>query len=226
MNEIENKRHEENCGCGHEHNHEHHQEHGENCGCGHEHNHEHNHEHGENCGCGHEHNHEHQHNHEHNYEHNHSQEHLPRLDAFETDGVKLICIVENLGCANCAAKMESRINELPEVKAATLTFATIQLRVSITPKAAQKEDELISKFQEICSSIESEVTVTKQLNGQKGKKALQNARSYKRSIPSEVLEATSEDPEYNLSECTEMTRGTQQAVKDATTPIQENSFEK
>ncbi len=176
MNEIENKRHEENCGCGHEHYHEHHQEHGENCGCGHEHNHEHqhNHEHGENCGCGHDHNHEHQHNHEHNHEHNHSQEHLPRLDAFETDGVKLICIVENLGCANCAAKMESRINELPEVNAATLTFATKQLRVSITPKAAQKEDELITKFQEICSSIESEVTVTKQLNGQKGKKALQN----------------------------------------------------
>lgn len=142
MNEIENKRHEENCCCGHNH----------------QHNHEHNH----------------QHNHEHNHQHNHEQEHLHRPDAFKADGVKLICIVENLGCANCAAKMESRINELPEVNAAALTFATKQLRVSVTPKAAQKEDELITKFQEICSSIESEVTVRKQRSGQKGKKALQN----------------------------------------------------
>lgn len=144
MNEIENKKHEESCCCGHQHKHEH--------------NHEHNHEP----------------NHEHNHEHNHEQEHLYRPDAFKADGVKLIYIVENLGCANCAAKMESRINELPEVNAATLTFATKQLRVFVTPKAAQKEDQLITKFQEICSSIESEVTVRKQLSGQKGKKALQN----------------------------------------------------
>lgn len=79
----------------------------------------------------------------------------------------------------------------------------------------QEESELAQKASGILKSLSEE-----------GKKALQNARSYKRSIPSEVLEATSEDPEYNLSECTEMTRGTQQAVKDATTPIQENSFEK
>ncbi len=156
MNEIENKKIIEK----HQHQHDH--QHEEKCCCGHEHHeHQHDHQHEENCCCGHEH---------HEHQHDHSQ----HPDAFESDGVKLICIVENLGCANCAAKMESRINELPEVNAATLTFATKQLRVSITPKAAKKETELIAKFQEICSSIESEVIVTKQQYGQKGKKALQN----------------------------------------------------
>lgn len=124
--------------------------------------------HGHDCCCGHEHKHEH-------HEHPHHEQ--PRPDAFLADGVKFTCLVENLGCANCAAKMESRINELPEVNAATLTFTTKQLRVSVTPEAAKKQDELIAKFQEICSSIESEVTVTKQQSHQKGKKALQNQES-------------------------------------------------
>lgn len=87
--------------------------------------------------------------------------------------------------------------------------------ISVDKLSMQEESELAQKASGILKSLSEE-----------GKKALQNARSYKRSIPSEVLEATSEDPEYNLSECTEITRGTQQAVKDATTPIQENSFEK
>lgn len=144
-------------------NEKHHHDH-EHCH-GHEHqkhHHEHEHHHEDGCCCGHEH-------HEH-----HQQPEVSHPDAFLTDGVKFTCLVENLGCANCAAKMESRINELPEVNAATLTFATKQLRVSVTPEAAAHESALIAKFQEICSSIESEVTVTKQERHQRGKKTLQS----------------------------------------------------
>ena len=166
MSETDNKnifKNQDNC---REHKHRHEHEHHENCCCGHDHEHEHEHEHGhehhENCCCGHDHEHEHEH---------HAQPKRP--DAFLPQGVKLTCLVENLGCANCAAKMESRINELSEVNACTLTFTTKQLRVFVTPKAARKETELIAKFQEICSSIEPGVTVTKQQDHQKGKKALQ-----------------------------------------------------
>lgn len=144
------------------------------------HNHEHHHIHEH-----HEHEHEHgccEHGHEHGHGHGcceHGHEHTPRMqhqqpDSFTAKGVTFTCLVENLGCANCAAKMESRINELPQVNAATLTYTTKQLRVSVTPKAAKNESELIAKFQEICSSIESGVTVTKQHNSQKGKKSLQS----------------------------------------------------
>ncbi|MCI8860228.1 MAG: cadmium-translocating P-type ATPase, partial [Lachnospiraceae bacterium] len=141
----------------HDHHHEH--NHDESCTCGHDHHHEHNHE--DACSCGHDH---------------HQQQEHPHSDAFLAEGIKFTCLVEHLGCANCAAKMESRINNLPEVNAATLTFATKQLRVSVTPEAAKREAELIQKFQEICSSIESEVVVTKQQRSQKGKKTLQNAQ--------------------------------------------------
>ena len=132
------------CGCGHDHGHEehehHHHEHGDSCGCGHDHGHEehehHHHEHGDSCGCGHEH-----HHHEHHHEHS-------------AAARKEVYIIENLGCAHCASKMEEKINALPGVEEATITFATRQLRV-----LAADPDALLPEMQRICSSIESEVKI-------------------------------------------------------------------
>lgn len=105
---------------------------------------EHHHEH-TNCNCGHDH----EHHHEHHCEHTEEVfEHINK-------GIQQkVYIVENLGCANCAVKMEKKINELPEVEAATLTFATKQLKV-----ASNHQENLLPILQEICSSIESEVVV-------------------------------------------------------------------
>lgn len=138
MSEHEHLHDEEHCGCGcgHDHEHEHtHEEH-------HEHEHHH-HEHGDGkcgCGCGHDH---HDHTHE-EHEHHH---HVAGPE-------KQVFILENLGCANCAAKMERRINELDDVADATITFATKQLRISGTHL-----DALVPQIQDICASIESEVKV-------------------------------------------------------------------
>lgn len=63
-------------------------------------------------------------------------------------------ILENLGCANCAAKMERKIQDLPEVKSASITFATKQLRIEATDPEA-----LVDEIQSICRSIEGEVIV-------------------------------------------------------------------
>lgn len=144
----------------HKHPHEHQHEHDDSC-CAHGHQHEQN-----DCCCGQEHDHEH---------HKHP-------DAFLSEGVKLTCLVENLGCANCAAKMENRISQLPGVNAATLTFATKQLRVSVTPEAAKNESSLIAEFQKICSSIESGVIVHKQHPLQKGKKLLQEDKKNRHKL--------------------------------------------
>lgn len=65
-----------------------------------------------------------------------------------------VYILENLGCANCAAKMERKIQELPEVDGASITFATKQLKVT-----ANDPDALVPVMQEICSSIEGQVNV-------------------------------------------------------------------
>lgn len=65
--------------------------------------------------------------------------------------------MENLGCANCAAKMERKINALPEVEAAVITFATKKLVV-----ASDHQEKLLPVLQKICASIESEVHVIPQ----------------------------------------------------------------
>ena len=127
----------ENCDHGHSHEHGHAEHHhgDEECGCGHEHDHGH-----EDCGCGHEH---------HGAGQSHEVKQMPK-------GVeKRTYILDNLGCANCAAKMERQIQELPGVEMAVITYATKQLVV-----AANHQEKLLPEFQRICASIESEVTVT------------------------------------------------------------------
>ena len=169
--------HGDECGCGHdhEHEHEHSHAHGDECGCGHdhEHEHEHSHAHGDECGCGHDHGHEHAHAHGHHVPghpadcnceicHPHEEycdvcgESLANCTCRmpDADKVKRVYILQNLGCANCAAKMEYKIKELPGVTYANVSFATKQLRLS-----AADHEALLPEIQKICTSIESDVVV-------------------------------------------------------------------
>ena len=104
----------------------------------HEHEHEHEHDHEEHCCC------------DHHHEHHHAENHVP-----QTTAPRHLYLLENLGCANCAAKMERRISQLPGVEFASITFTTKQLCI-----AAEHAEELLPRIREICTSIESEVTVT------------------------------------------------------------------
>ena len=52
-----------------------------------------------------------------------------------------IYIIDNLDCANCAAKIEAKFNAHPQVEEATITFATKQLRIT-----AEDPDSLIPQI--------------------------------------------------------------------------------
>lgn len=173
--------HGDECGCGHDHEHEHAHAHGDECGCGHDHGHEHEHAHahahahGDECGCGHDHGHGHEHAHVHGHHvpghpadcnceicHPHEEycdvcgESLANCTCRmpDADKIKRVYILQNLGCANCAAKMEYKIKELPGVTYANVSFATKQLRLS-----AADHEALLPEIQKICTSIESDVVV-------------------------------------------------------------------
>ena len=163
----------EGCGCGHEHSqehghsHEHSHEHSHDgqCSCGHEHNHEHGHSHEHShehshdgqcsCGCGHEHSHEHGHSHEHSHSHGHHN--APGSPC-------TVYVMKNIDCANCSAKIEAKIKELPEVDDAVLTFATRQLRVYSSAGTA-----LLPKMQEIADKIEPGTRITVREEGKRQK---------------------------------------------------------
>lgn len=68
--------------------------------------------------------------------------------------MKKVYIMENLECANCAAKMEAKFNAHPDVQEATITFATRQLRLT-----AEDPDSLIGELQAIARTVEGEVVI-------------------------------------------------------------------
>lgn len=62
--------------------------------------------------------------------------------------------IENLDCANCAAKIERKLNELPEVQEATITFATRELCIT-----AEEPDALLPRLEQIARTIEADATI-------------------------------------------------------------------
>ena len=68
--------------------------------------------------------------------------------------IRKIYIMENLDCANCAAKIEAKFNGLHQVEEATITFATRQLRLT-----AEDPDALIPELQRLARTVEGEVII-------------------------------------------------------------------
>lgn len=65
--------------------------------------------------------------------------------------------LEELDCANCAAKMEAAINKLPEVEKATVSFMTSRLSL-VVPEGTDMR-ALLDKVQKEISKVESNCKV-------------------------------------------------------------------
>ncbi len=66
--------------------------------------------------------------------------------------------LEGLECANCAAKMESAINELDGVKEATVNFMTQKL---VIEGEDEKMPTIIEEAEKVVKDIESHVIMKK-----------------------------------------------------------------
>ena len=96
-----------------------------------------------------------------------------------------IYLLENLGCAHCASKMEEQIADLDGISEATITFATRQLRVT-----AKNPDRYLDQIRRICTSIESEVIVKEKDPRPKAQAATSetHAASTKRTFSKEKID--------------------------------------
>ncbi|MCI6730175.1 MAG: heavy-metal-associated domain-containing protein [Clostridiales bacterium] len=65
--------------------------------------------------------------------------------------------LEDLDCANCAAKMEAAINKLPEVEKATVSFMTS--RMSLVVPEGTDMTALLEKIQKEISKVEPDCRV-------------------------------------------------------------------
>ena len=64
--------------------------------------------------------------------------------------------LENLDCANCAAKMEAGINELPGVNKASISFMTSKLMIDAEALAA-----IVDAAQSVCTSYEKDCRIVR-----------------------------------------------------------------
>ena len=64
--------------------------------------------------------------------------------------------VENLDCANCAAKMESLIKKIPGVNDAQMNFIMQKLTIDADEN---RFDEIVLEAQKVCSKIEADCKI-------------------------------------------------------------------
>lgn len=70
-------------------------------------------------------------------------------------------LLEGLGCANCAAKMEDQIGKLKEISAVHVDF--VSRRLSITPEGGRLNNETVEKISTIVRDIEPDTKVIREI---------------------------------------------------------------
>lgn len=64
--------------------------------------------------------------------------------------------MEDLDCANCAAKMEAAINKIDGVKEATVSFMTQRL---VIDAEESRFDEIMKEVVAVCKKVDSDCTI-------------------------------------------------------------------
>lgn len=144
--------HGEACSCGHDHSHDAHS-HGEACNCSHDHSHE-EHNHGEACGCGHDHNHE---GHDHG-EHSHAVHSEKEKMVSKPGKLEYVYLIKGLDCANCAAKLERNLRDIPQLADATIDFMAQKLILRLN--SSDDLETVLTEVQKVIERIEPGVTIT------------------------------------------------------------------
>ncbi len=70
--------------------------------------------------------------------------------------MKKVFILENLDCANCAAKMEHAISKLEDVESVSISFMTTKM---ILKADDGKMDDVVEQSKKIIRKIEPDVVV-------------------------------------------------------------------
>ncbi len=81
--------------------------------------------------------------------------------------IKKQIILEGLNCANCAAKIEEKVTQMENVKAASINFMSKILTIEI--EHIEKFDDTLKEVETIVSKIEPDVIVKEKIIGQKVK---------------------------------------------------------
>ena len=70
--------------------------------------------------------------------------------------MKKVFVMENLDCANCAAKMEDAINKLEGVNKATVNFLAQKMTVDAVD---DRFDEIMQEIVKVCKKVEPDCEI-------------------------------------------------------------------
>ena len=70
--------------------------------------------------------------------------------------MKKVFKMQDLDCANCAAKMERAINKIDGVRAASVSFMTQRLSVDADD---ERFDEIVKEIVKVCSRVEPDCRI-------------------------------------------------------------------
>ena len=83
---------------------------------------------------------------------------------------KIELVLDGLDCAVCAAKINDKVNNIEDVKEATLNFASKIMTIEL--ESVDKKENVVKHVTEIVHKIEPDVTVSEKLHDKYVKKTL------------------------------------------------------
>ena len=100
-------------------------------------------------------------------------------------------LLNGLDCANCANKIEDRINKLESIKEATVNFSTATLILEI--KDGYEKEDIINEVKNIIKKLEPGVKVTEKIGKVVANRNIKKCESAKCSISDHKHEHSSDD---------------------------------
>ena len=73
--------------------------------------------------------------------------------------MKKVFTVKDIDCANCAAKIEDRINKLKGVKEAVLNFMMEQLTIEFESDNQEEVDIVMKDVKKVIAKVEPDATI-------------------------------------------------------------------
>lgn len=64
--------------------------------------------------------------------------------------------LQNLDCANCAAKMERKVNKIKGVSSATINFMTMKMIIDLDEN---RVDEIMAEVEKAMKTVESDIKI-------------------------------------------------------------------
>lgn len=74
--------------------------------------------------------------------------------------MKKLYVIDGIDCANCAMKLEDKINRIKGVKEASINFMMAKLSIEVNCSSDEEFEEIMKRVREVTKKIEPDACIT------------------------------------------------------------------